>query len=312
MEHLFSPIQPFVVLVGVVFIIAVLSLLVSVLMETITLLFNFRAKMLMSAIQELLQNDKKLFQEFIRHPRFRQIVGASAGQSNIPQYLTQDSFADIFLEVLLLRGLELPEKEATLSSVTEFDAFLKARFAEYDRDIPNFKYYLEVWYSEKMDFASEKYKRQVKLRLFFVALFVAVLFNADIIGIYSRISSSLNTSPIEMVGTVTQNLEKLLVINPALKDSMTVKNIELKLLDIMDKSLDRGESTDVLGYAQITEHTVWNWSVRITGYLVSALLLSYAAQFWFSVLPRIVSIRGARAPAMPAPAAPVLVTKVEK
>lgn len=290
MNTFLSPLQAVLAMLGVVCIIALLSLLVSVLMETVTLLLNTRARRLIASIQELLQQDQRLFKQFLKHPRFRQIVGPVRGYAGTPQYFSADTFADIFLELLQLQGLG--QKDATLSEVTALDTFLKLRFEECGRDAQAFKIFLAKWYNEKMDFASGAYRARVRDRLFFISLVVAVLFNADIIGIYSRISASFQKSTVETMTVVTQNLDRLVTIDPSLRDSAVVKDIEARLLETMQKSL---EPSDLYAAPQFSEwwpRSTLDWLIRLCGYFISALLMAYGAQFWYTVVSRMVLFRG--------------------
>jgi hypothetical protein len=279
MEKLIPPVNAVYVLLGVVFVIAALSLLVSIIMEMVALILNTRAKTLLSAIRELFQEDKKLFEEFTRHPRFRQIVGGAKGLTGTPRYLPGDSFADICLEILQLRGLAEGES-AVLSDVKALDTFLKLQFEDCHRDAAAFQTFLERWYNDKMDFAWERYQRQVKYWLFFISLFVAILFNADLIGVYSRLSASLQSSPVEVMNSVTNNLDKLITFDSTLRDAAAVKNIESKLLTLMEQSLEPRES-NILGWSGAYPGTPAGWLVQFAGFVISALLLSYGAQLWF-------------------------------
>lgn len=280
MEKLIPPVNAMYVLLGVVFVIAALSLLVSIIMEMVALILNTRAKTLLSAIRELFLDDEKLFGEFTRHPRFRQIVGGAKGLTGTPRYLPGDSFADICLEILQLRGLALGDS-AVLSDVKALDTSLKDQFEkDCNRDAVAFKAFLERWYNDKMDFAWERYQRQVKYWLFLISLFVAILFNADLIGVFSRISASLQSSSVEVMNSVTNNLDKLITLDSTLRDAAPVKNIESKLLVLMEESLEP-KQRNILGWTQGDSNTPLDWLVRMTGFLVSALLLSYGAQVWF-------------------------------
>lgn len=279
MEKLIPPVNAVYVLLGVVFVIVALSLLVSIIMEMVALILNTRAKTLLSAIRELFQEDKKLFEQFTRHPRFRQIVGGAKGLTGTPRYLPGDSFADICLEILQLRGLAEGES-AVLSDVKALDTFLKLQFEECHRDAAAFQTFLERWYNDKMDFAWERYQRQVKYWLFFISLFVAILFNADLIGVYSRLSASLQSSPVEVMNSVTNNLDKLIAFDSTLRDAAAVTNIESKLLTLMEQSLEPRES-NILGWSGAYPGTPAGWLVQFAGFVISALLLSYGAQLWF-------------------------------
>jgi hypothetical protein len=49
-----------------------------------------------------------------------------------------------------------------LSDVKALDTFLKLQFEDCHRDAAAFQTFLERWYNDKMDFAWERYQRQVK------------------------------------------------------------------------------------------------------------------------------------------------------
>lgn len=285
MEKLIPPVNAVYVLLGVVFILAALSLLVSTIMEMVALILNTRARTLLNAIRELFQEDKKLFEQFTRHPRFRQIVGGAKGLTGTPRYLPGDAFAGICMEILQWRGLSNCGDDAVLSDVGPLDAFLKDQFEECKREPAAFQAFLERWYNDKMDFAWERYQRQVKYWLFFISLFVAILFNADLIGVFTRISATLQSSQVELMDSVAGNLDKLTAQDSALTHIDQVRSIRSKLLTMMEQSLEPRQNY-ILGWSQTEPHTPADWLVQITGFLISALLLSYGAQLWFDWIKR--------------------------
>ncbi len=298
MGNFLSPVQSVLTILGVIFLLALLSLLVAILMETISILLNARAKRLFSAIRELLQQDGKLFDQFIRHPRFRQIAGSSRGLANAPEYLPAESFAAIFLELLQLRGLG--QKDAVLSDVVALDTFLKSRYEECKSDAAVFRNYLADWFDEKMDFASGVHRTRIRFQLFFVAVFVALLFNADIIGLYSRISAGFEQSAVERATLVADNLQKLVATDPELRNDEQVKNIEREVLTAMQQAFEPGRQRAILGFTRDTSLTPWDWILRIAGYLISALLMAYGAQFWFKLVTSMFFLKKL-SPARPVP-----------
>lgn len=300
MEKFIPSVQLIFVLIGIVILISLLSLLVSIILEMWTMILDTRQKTLLTAIKELFMHDEKLYKQFIAHPRFRQIAGTGQKSGEAPRYLSSDSFADIFLEILLLKGLKDKREETVLSDIREFNAFLKMRFEECNSNVSRFKLFLENWYNEKMDSAYEIYRTKATYKLFFISIFIAVLFNAEIIGVYSKITESLQAGSVQTISAVADNLQKITAMDSSLRDSAAVKNITSELLSLMHQSLMLERQNYRIVPGQNEADTLFIWLRRLTGYLVSALLLAFGARSWRDVVSKLVSIR-ASGPLAPRP-----------
>jgi hypothetical protein len=211
------------VVISLVFIYLLYSLLVTTIQEIIATRFGFRAKILQRAIFRMLEDENKfssrfksviyLFKksgnggeknttsfEFYDHPLIK-FLGEGTKHSK-PAYINKETFSKVIIDMLrgqnanpgddikslIQKSLDESTTNWGKSKISEQTLiYLKSIWADADGDITRFKRYLENWFNETMDRASDWYKKHTQFILFFVGLTIAIVFNVDTIKIVDKL-----------------------------------------------------------------------------------------------------------------------------
>jgi hypothetical protein len=174
---------------------------------------------------------------------------------------------------------------------------------------------IAAWYESGMERVSGWYKKYTRRVLLLIGLAIAVLCNVDTLQIVTQLasSSSLRKAMADM-GTDAVNAEKVgdvpLVVSPGevkiapehrQELARTLAELEKKGLPVgfSCMSPQRVEAESAPFGAVIRE--CWNqtksqaggsWFLKIIGWLLTALAISFGAPFWFDLLGRLVDLRG--------------------
>ncbi len=225
--------QILTVVLGVVFILLLLSLLASTIMEFVSSIFALRGNNLLKALQNMLVGykkdggvaDKEIFKQFKDNPFYKQLsfrYGSDATKSKPPSYISAKSFQSILFDILL--GNEMVEDEELEKALLEkIDALenedlkkvLRQLWRDAGGDIEGFKKKVEGWYDSVMERATGWYKRSTQYILVGVGFTIAVVLNADTLAIYERLEN--NPEVAEKIALIAENV--------AQKDTITVNNL---------------------------------------------------------------------------------------
>lgn len=225
--------QILTVVLGVVFILLLLSLLASTIMEFVSSIFALRGNNLLKALQNMLVGykkeggvaDKEIFKQFKDNPFYKQLsfrYGSDATKSKPPSYISAKSFQSILFDILL--GNEIVEGQKLEDVLREkIDALenedlkkvLRQLWRDADGNIDVFKKKVEGWYESVMERATGWYKRSTQYILVGVGFTIAVVLNADTLAIYERLEN--NPEVAEKIALIAENVAK--------KDTATVTNI---------------------------------------------------------------------------------------
>jgi len=159
---------------------------------------------------------------------------------------------------------------------------------------------VEVWFNSAMDRVSGEYKRRTQAWLFFIALLLAILMNADSIGMWRQLSSNqqLRDSLASTAVAQLPNFTPRTATADSVPDAAHAKAVyDAAMAQLRGSQLGFGWSDadlDELG-------DVWKdgrgFLPKLLGFLFTAVALSLGAPFWFDVLNKIINIRLAgRAP----------------
>jgi hypothetical protein len=305
------------VIIGIVFVLLLFSLLASTVMEIVAALLSLRGRHLLNTLRNML-GDKT--DAFLQHPFFQQLSYAARRSTSIsayslPSWITKSTFSSILED--LLRAESGDDLKAKIDALEEgnLKQLLQFLYRQTDGTIIAFKNKVENWFDEVMDRASDWYKRSTKWWLFSIGLILAVVFNADTVRIYQSLSTN---------ATLRADLDKLAVQFTQSRDSVAAmdlnKSLDQSLPELQELAATYKESIQSplgLGWtAAETDNTPREWLVKILGFLVTAIAVTFGAPFWFEILKKLISIRpsGAQAqptivvapsPGMPASPAPV-------
>lgn len=320
-----STLQMLDVAIGMIFIYLLLSLICSAINELIEALFKFRASELEKGIRELL-NDKggtggiveKLYNHSI-------IAGLYNGKykpksRNLPSYIPAGNFA------IALMDLISPATDTSYSGVSGAGAVsqnsnngkslaaLREAIQDWPQensrqalltiidsarnDVDKAKENLESWYNSSMDRVAGWYKRRVQTMLVVLGFLVAFAMNADSIAI---LRSLLNDPPLRtaLVAAADKYASSSNSGNQTPEervDANTKKLYSLKLpvgWDWDSNAIDKNYNNNYLmaiPWANTQQEGI-HWFLKIIGWLITAIAVSFGSAFWFDTLNKVMVIR---------------------
>lgn len=262
--------QILTVVLGIVFILLMLSLLASTIMEFISAIFALRGKNLVKALKNMLEGETKdgksidssVLKKFKENPLYKQMSFqyGSSRKTSPPSYVDSKSFQSILFDILL--GNEIVgDKKLEELLLTKIEALenedlkkvLRQLWRDADGNIETFKKKIEEWYNGVMERATGWFKRSTQYILVGVGLTIAIILNADTLAIYERLEN--NPEVAERIAIIAENLADKETINvdnavSAIdqvegKDTAAVKVvIDTLAFDPEDTAEDRKAKTD--------------------------------------------------------------------
>jgi hypothetical protein len=318
------------VVVGIVFVLLLLSLLGTTLMELLSGAMALRGKHLFKSLQNML--GEKFF-DFVSHPFYRQMMEDAQNQQiltrrALPSYISPTTFRSIFMDVLANKNGEQVHIAHHIENLKDGELKELLRFLLRDAkgDQQVFEYKVDQWFVQVMDRVSGWYKRTTRYWLLGVGMGIAVLFNADTISIYQALSrdaalrNSLNATALSFT---SDNSGRPVAAAPALPIGAVAPVTSLP--NTVQPTHTGGTGTRI-DLARVDSHTSalgLGWSnmhfdqmdifmvlEKIVGWFVTALAISLGAGFWFDALRRLVNINTTSS--APAVAAPVAKAKADE
>ncbi len=192
--------QILTIVIGIIFVLLLLSLLATTLMELLSSLFSLRGRNLIKALRNMLASSDKneiLVTEFQQNSLYRHLTqryGRESKGFSAPSYMNAETFQSILLDVVLKGdSLEnLPQKIAALPD-EDLRNVLSQLYRESGGQHDLFRLEVQNWYNNVMDRAAGWYKRYTQKILLLMGLGIAVLFNADVVALYDRLSNDPET-----------------------------------------------------------------------------------------------------------------------
>ncbi|MDX1940282.1 MAG: hypothetical protein SFU99_07005 [Saprospiraceae bacterium] len=285
------------VVTGIVFLMLLLSLLATTIMELVASVFSLRGSNLEKALRNLLAStdiDERILKAFKENALYKQLSFRYGSKREAPSYLTDESFQSILFDVIL-KGESIEKLQEKLDELPDIDLknVLKQLLNDADNHLDGFKAKVKDWYNNVMDRASGWYKRSTQKILIVVGMLIAVVFNADTIAIYGRLEKDPEALQAILTAAdayVTDNDSIMLrQSNPAFMQSYD----ELKTF--VNEELDAVKTPLGLGWynVDISEFQWYDWLTKVLGWIVTALAISLGAPFWFDLLRKLVNIRNA-------------------
>ena len=254
---------------------------------------------------------------------------AGAHAAGTPSYVSAANFTSALLHAL--RG---DAGDASLAAIGErIDALppgqlrdaLQTAVQESRDDVDRFRHAVERWYDHAMDRLSGEYKRFSQAATFLVALALAIVYNIDAIAIGQRlyVDQDLRNA---LVAQAADYIEKAgaaaaaaspdgpaaaasaASVAPAAADSATGAAASATAASAaagasradFEARLQAAQKAREL-LLQVAPNTAGEQSrVPVIGWLVTALAGMLGAPFWFDLLQKLVSLRGAGPKPMPA------------
>ncbi len=286
------------IVIGLIFILLLLSLLATTIMELLASGLALRGRNLEKALKNMLASsemDDSTLVAFKDNSLYRQLSYRFGRRRYAPSYMSAKSFQSILFDIVLGNKEEsVSNLKEKIEEVPDEDLrnVLKQLLRDGEDHVDSFKQEVQKWYNNIMDRASGWYKRSTQKILIGVGLFIAVLFNADTISIYQNLKSN------------PQSLEQLVNMAEQFVDenegrSLAQQDVEFEQAYDKLKSLINNEINQIqnfgLGWNEVTLNDIdeRGWAVKILGWIVTAFAISLGAPFWFDLLKRIVNVRGA-------------------
>lgn len=285
------------VVIGLVFVLLLLSLLATTLMELIASLFALRGRNLEKALRNMLATtdvDDRLLSAFKDNALYKQLSYKYGKRRYAPSYLSARSFQSILMEVVL-DGKAFDELEDRIETLPDDDLkkVLRQFLREAESDVDVFKGKVQTWYNDVMDRASGWYKRYTQKILVGMGFLIAIVFNADTLAIYERLESDPET--LQQVITLAEDYvdgQKGAEVAPV-QLSPEFNASLAKLEGLVNNQIETVSSPLGLGWKNViwSEVTPYDVLLKLLGWTVTALAVSLGAPFWFDLLRKLVNIR---------------------
>jgi hypothetical protein len=289
------------VVIGIVFVLLLLSLLATTLMELLSSFFRLRGRNLLKALQNMLASQDehstlvKLFEQNSMYKHLTQQYGRRS--QGPPSYMSAQTFQNILLEVIM-KGDSYDKLKERIAELPDEDLrnVLNQLLRQANNNLDHFKTEIENWYDNVMDRASGWYKRRTQQILLLIGLGIAVLFNADTFSMYERLSS--DPQNLQEVVALAENYVR---VNEETDFSQRENVAFDQALDdlelVLANEIESIRSPLGLGWEGFLDEAAsfepLDWLAKILGFFVTALAISLGAPFWFDLLRKLVNIRAA-------------------
>jgi len=192
--------QILTIVIGIIFVLLLLSLLATTLMELLSSWFSLRGRNLTKALRNMLASTDRnevLVEEFQANSLYRHLTqqyGRARNSAAAPSYMSAETFQSILMDVIL-KGAPVTELQSKIDALPDDDLrnVLNQLMRESDGQIDMFRLEVQNWYNNVMDRAAGWYKRYTQKILLFMGMGIAVVFNADTVALYDRLSNDPET-----------------------------------------------------------------------------------------------------------------------
>ena len=223
------------------------------------------------------------------------------------------------------RGIE------NLEQINETRTLFLTMIDNSNYELEKFHKKLEGWFEETMNRASGWYKKQSQIITLIIGFAIAVMFNVDTIEIVGHLSKDKDAAKkmtelsVQYVNTHKDSLGNLSYKHDSIANVLFLKADSIVKTDIKTANEIIGVGWKIPAKDSITieckkswkkhkkcnpicikrKPQYWTWYEKvgiiydkinrrmILGYILTALAISFGAPFWFDILSKVVSIRGA-------------------
>lgn len=284
----------------------VLALVCSVVTECIAGVLDSRGRTLQNGISALLQ-DQGLKERLYAHPLIRGIQEPESGR--LPSYIASSTFALALIDILsgsaatddrqaLRAGVENLEHPAAKTALTA--VLQNQQFASDQKRI-------EAWFEQDMDRVSGWYKRTSQIRIFVLTVLLTLITNLDSFKLLRDFEAGSIKSAI-LLASVTARLQATL---GAQGHGTTTPDRDLVP---PDRDPITPEEAQFLpgGYTGWQHDWITDWphhegagfgsrlgyllKNRLGGWLITIMVASIGAPFWFDTLSRFMNVRNSGKP----------------
>jgi hypothetical protein len=296
------------VALGLALLYSLLSILASTINEFVSAAVEWRSKNLEIGLRKILAgNDTTgadLLDRFYAHPIIQALhtrrffLARDATSSKKPSYIPARIFRTVVEDLIAPNGpTTVAELRQTLTALPPGgmrDALL-ALVDDASQDLATTRAAIEHWFDDTMDRLSGWYKRQVQVVLFAISIGLALGLNADTLSI----TNTLVHNP-EIRAFVVARAEEVARQTPAPADPSagpSFAKVEAALKEVGDLQLPLGWRdgwSDLDAVAPLAHPQ--EFLLKVAGLVVTAIAMSFGAQFWFDLLSKLVGLRAAVKP----------------
>ena len=188
------------IVIGIIFVLLLLSLLATTIMELLSSMLSLRGRNLVKALRNMLasaDSNETLVDEFQRNSLYRHLTqqyGRRTSGVSAPSYMSAETFQSILMDVIL-KGDDISQLQTRINQLPDEDLrnVLNQLLRESGGQIDLFRLEIQNWYNNVMDRAAGWYKRYTQKILVIMGLGIAVVFNADTVALYDRLSNDPET-----------------------------------------------------------------------------------------------------------------------
>lgn len=282
------------VVIGLVFLLLLLSLLVTTIMELISSMLALRGQNLEKAIRNMLASGQikgELFQAFKGNALYKQLCNyRDSSKLRPPSYISSENFQSILMDIIL-KGEDAGKLMQKIDELPNEDLkqVLKQLLNDAGYELETFKHKIQGWFNDVMDRAAGWYKRNIQILVTFVGLVVAVVFNADTISVYQNLES--NPEELKELVTMAEAFAEKSDLN--IQTGGTVQQQWDQVNNLIQSEINQASAPLGLGWhpEDLKGMTPSDWVIKILGWIITALAVSLGAPFWFDLLKKLVNIK---------------------
>lgn len=306
--------------IGLAFVYLLVSMLCSGIVEWLAQRSGHRGRCLRAGLLNII-TDRWTYLRLLGHPAIAALYKDVKGRIRHPSYIAPDTFVTALLDVLVEKA------KAINGGHVDSNAHAARICAEHGLPVGRTVHALierhpqtnegrkaiAEWYEGAMQRVSGWYKRQARFQLFLAGLIVAAALNIDSIAIARQLLQA-DTLRAVLVDRAALAAEAGPQASPSAAQARAqIEELGRIGLDIGYACLDPAKIADPGAGLWSQLGRCWRdapgfggaWVVKLLGWLITAFAVSQGGPFWFDLLNRLVSIRGAGArPAAAKPQVP--------
>jgi hypothetical protein len=288
--------QMLTIVLGIIFILLLLSLLATTIMELVSSLLQLRGKNLERALRNMLASsdlDERILEAFKQNALYRQLSYRNGKKLSAPSYVSPQSFQSILMNILLEgREQNLENIRGSIDKLGNQDLreVLLQLLNESENKLDDFRSKVQGWYNDVMDRSTAWYKQNTQKLLVMIGFALAVVFNADTIAIYQRLGA--DPEALQQVVTMAEAYVAGNDVEAIRQRDPEFEQIYQNLKNLVQQDLEAARRPLGLGWDNgVAQMGPLDWLTKLLGWVVTALAVSLGAPFWFDLLKKIVNIR---------------------
>jgi hypothetical protein len=279
------------VVIGLISIFLFLSLIGTAINEWVSGILRMRAKSLEEGIRNILNDPegKGLTKAFYDHPLISSLARGREKPSYIPSRLFALTLMDIIVPTDPEKGSKTIDQIRKGVEKIENEGLRKNILIALDdagNNIHQVRQNIEKWFDEGMERVSGWYKRKIQWITLGYALLITIFLNVDTLAVTNALYRD-STLRAGMVAAAQEIVKQPIGEPSAKRTEETVKGVKAELEKI---KLPIG--WDIPAKPEPPSKTaVYDWIVRICGWIITAFAVTLGAPFWFDVLNKFINIR---------------------